>query len=449
VRAACDTVAVIVWPADGAALDQTVRAIGRVASHSGIPAAVYLVDDGADERIASIAARTGASILISRSRDYGDVIAAGVDAIGEAYIVTLDGSGAHPPDLLSSLCAMRRQADLVIASRYVPGGFDEMGMWRRLVSRSLNAAFRRLLSLPIHDLSSSYRLYRRDLLVRLAPKMTTDAALQEILVRTYCEGYAIAEVPWHYVRVTERDRGVGKLTHLALDYVSTFRAMWALRNSIDSCDYDSRAFFSRIPLQRWWQRKRCRILASHASGRLRVLDAGCGSTQLLNRVPLAIGMDYSLRKLRFMRRPGRRLVNGSTFDLPFRSGAFDVVISSQVVEHLRADPKVFAELARCVAPGGTLVVGTVDYGTWRWPVIERLYDWFKPTGYAQEHITHYTRRTLIEQLRANGLQIDQCEDICGAEIIVTATKLELPEIERVREAVTAVAVDERVGSLIR
>jgi SAM-dependent methyltransferase len=302
-----------------------------------------------------------------------------------------------------------------------------MPWWRMALSRLLNAWFRRTLGLPIRDLSSSYRLYRRDLLEAMAPSMSTDAALQEILIKSFCEGYTIAEVPMHYIaKPGNTGRGVRRLARLGLDYVATFGTMWKLRNSIHSCDYDTRAFFSRIPLQRWWQRRRCSIVSEFVGDALRVLDAGCGSTQLLNLLPHVIGMDYSLRKVRFMRRPGRRLVNGSTLDLPFRNEAFDVVISSQVIEHLKPDARIFTELVRCLAPGGTLVLGTVDYGRWQWPLLERLYDLFKPTGYAQEHITHYTRRSLFDQLHALGLSVGACRYICGGEIIIKATKASLP-----------------------
>jgi SAM-dependent methyltransferase len=198
--------------------------------------------------------------------------------------------------------------------------------------------------------------------------------------------------------------------------------MWVLRNSVESSDYDTRAFFSRIPLQRWWQRRRYAILSDYIGDALRVLDAGCGSTQLLNRFPQTVGMDYGLRKLRFMRRPGRRLVNGSTFALPFRTEAFDVVISSQVIEHLPDDPRILSELIRCVAPGGALVLGTVDYGSWQWPLIEYLYGLFKPTGYALEHITHYTTASLVRRLTTLGLTIEQVRYICRGEIVIKARK---------------------------
>lgn len=419
-----DDVAVVVsCPEHPLALESLLPAIQRVVQHFKLPARVYLLDHRTREETRRIAEANNVTVIPVGDPGYGSVISAAMVSTRENYLVTLDGDGIHPPELLPFMYSLRDRFDVVIASRYVPQGYARMQWWRLVLSRALNEAFRHMLGLPFRDLSSSYRQYRRSLLTAAEPSLTTDAALQEILIKTYCEGYAVAELPMHYIaRGGGRGRGFARLMRLGVDYLVTFAAMWRLRNSIDSCDYDTRAFFSRIPLQRWWQRRRYDIVSSAVGGAMRVLDAGCGSTQLMNRLPQVIGMDFSIRKLRYMRRPGRRLVNGSTFALPFRSGAFDVVISSQVIEHLPDDVRIFNELTRCLAPGGTLVLGTVDYGRWQWPLIERIYAMVKPTGYAHEHITHYTHSSLTDRLRSVGLNIERVRYICGGEIIITAKK---------------------------
>jgi SAM-dependent methyltransferase len=280
--------------------------------------------------------------------------------------------------------------------------------------------FRRALDLPVRDLSSGYRMYRRDAVRRLSIDINSYAALQEVLIKAYCEGYTIAEVPMHYLPGGRR--AWGERATLGLDYLRTFRSMWRLRNSVDSCDYDTRAFYSIIPLQRYWQRRRYDIITGYIGDARMVLDAGCGSTQIMNGRPQIIGIDPQRRKLRYMRAPGRRLLNASTFALPFRDASFDVVVSSQVIEHLPPDPVIFDELIRCLRPGGHLVLGTVDYGGWQWPMIERAYALAKPTGYADEHITHYTRESLFELLRARGLTVLHHRYILGGEIIIKARK---------------------------
>lgn len=386
-----------------------------------LPSAIFLVHAAGDRVVAEVAVRHGVKSLAQDGDGYGGALLTAFAEIDAEFLVTLEADAAHAPELVPYLCEHRHQADIVIASRYVRQGFARMPILRGVASRGLNAAFSTALDLPVRDLSSGFRLYRRSAVQALDVGTASYAVLQEILIKAYCEGYSIVEIPMHYVPATA-DRQWRSRAGLGLDYLRTFRRMWALRNSVDSCDYDTRAFYSKIPLQRYWQRRRYNIITRYIGNAARVLDAGCGSTQMLNGRPQVVGIDPQRRKLRYMRAPGRRLVNASTFALPFTDGAFDVVVSSQVIEHLPEDPVIFAELVRCVRPGGTLVLGTVDYGGWQWPLIERAYALAKPTGYAHEHITHYTRASLFALLQRLGLEVQDHQYILGGEIIIKAHK---------------------------
>ncbi|MBM4197991.1 MAG: methyltransferase domain-containing protein [Gammaproteobacteria bacterium] len=397
-------------------LTQLRSAIDRLRTTAGI----FVIDDGQSQSIADVVARHGATRLRQAEPGYGGALRTAFKTIDAEFIVTIECDGVHPPALLPYLFEMRHRADVVIASRYVRGGYAPMPVLRGAASRVLNAAFRRALDLPVRDLSSGFRLYRRDAVRALAIEQRSYAALQEILIKAYCEGYAVAEVPMHY-RPGATGAWSARAT-LGVDYLRTFRAMWRLRNSVDSCDYDTRAFNSIIPPQRYWQRQRYNIITGFVGDARMVLDAGCGSTQIMNGRPQVIGIDPQRRKLRFMRAAGRRLVNASTFALPFASASFDVVISSQVIEHLPPDPEIFDELIRCLKPGGTLVLGTVDYGGWQWPLIEQAYALAKPTGYADEHITHYTRASLFDLLEKRGLRVIEHSYILGVEIIIRSEK---------------------------
>jgi SAM-dependent methyltransferase len=413
----CDLSIVIPCAGDAGGLTRLLPRVQQTLDRAGICAEILVV--GSTDAVMDAATRGGATAVRQAGDGYGSAVRAGLERATADYVVTMDADSAHPLALLPYLYQARHEADVVIASRYVRHGFAAMPLVRRVLSRWLNRAFRRMLDLPFHDLSSGYRLYNRRAIASLKIVNSTHAFLQETLIKAYCQGYAVKEIPMHYRADSSGER---RLSQLGVDYLRTARAMWRLRNSTESSDYDTRAFYSRIPLQRYWQRKRYAIITGFVGHAGRVLDAGCGSTQMLNGMPQTIGMDPLMRKLRFMRLRGRRLVNGSTFALPFQDGAFDVVISSQVIEHLPEDDVIFSELVRCVRPGGTLVLGTVDYGGWQWPLIEWAYSVAKPTGYADEHITHYTRTTLFERLRRMGLSVEDHQYILGGEIIIKATK---------------------------
>src|SRR5205807_3914463 len=132
--------------------------------------------------------------------------------------------------------------------------------------------------------------------------------------------------------------------------------------------------------QRYWQRRRHRIAISWAREAARVLDIGCGSSVIIQSLNNAVGMDVSMGKLRFLRRRGVELVRGSAFALPFADATFDCVISSQVIEHIPYHEVLFREMDRVLRPGGLLIVGTPDYATLGWQIIEQLYGALMPGG---------------------------------------------------------------------
>ena len=97
-----------------------------------------------------------------------------------------------------------------------------------------------------------------------------------------------------------------------------------------------------------------------------VLDVGCGPGQILRdyargrrsgRPVRAVGVDLSLPMLSEARRQGlRQVVVANASALPFREGTFELVFCNSVLHHM-AEPKGdLAEMARCVAPGGRLLV---------------------------------------------------------------------------------------------
>jgi ubiquinone/menaquinone biosynthesis C-methylase UbiE len=154
----------------------------------------------------------------------------------------------------------------------------------------------------------------------------------------------------------------------------------------------------------------------------RVLDIGCGSSRIIQHLPDAIGVDILLPKLRFLRSRHARLLQGSILALPFSDRAFDIVICSQVIEHIPDRPAAFDELARVLRPGATLILGTPDYGRRLWRVLEWIYGKVLPGAYAGEHVTHFTRATLADRLRAHGFTIQDLRYVGFCEMIFRARK---------------------------
>jgi glycosyltransferase involved in cell wall biosynthesis len=382
---------------------------------------IIVVDGGSSDGTPQAAAELGARAVAERRRGYAGALETGFAEAQGDYVLTLDADLSHEPAFAAKLWRARHEADIVIASRYARGGTAYAGMTRIWLSRLLNLWMRRLLSMPVHDLSSGFRLYRREVVRDLKFEARNFEVIEEALVKGYAQGYRIFEVPFTYFP-RESGRSHARLLRFGLDLIRASARLWKLRNSINSADYDERAFYSLIPVQRYWQRRRHRISISWARGAGRVLDIGCGSSVIIQSLNNAVGMDVSMGKLRFLRGRGIELARASAFALPFRDAAFDCVISSQVIEHVPYDEVLFREMERVLQPGGRLIIGTPDYATLGWQIIEPLYGALLPGGYHDEHITHYTRESLSGILAGYGFIHEETAYIARSELIMRFRK---------------------------
>jgi dolichol-phosphate mannosyltransferase len=133
---------------------------------------------------------------------------AGYDVIGE-----MDADGSHQPEQLHLLLAALQDADLVIGSRWVPGGsVVNWPLSREVLSRGGNLYVRLLLGIPVRDATAGYRLFRRSTLekIDLASVRSNGYVFQTDLVhRTLQAGLKVTEVPIEFV---ERVRGDSKMS---------------------------------------------------------------------------------------------------------------------------------------------------------------------------------------------------------------------------------------------
>ncbi|HMP02014.1 MAG TPA: polyprenol monophosphomannose synthase [Gemmatales bacterium] len=128
------------------------------------------------------------------------------------FFINLDADFSHDPKYLPAMADRAAAADVVIGSRYIPGGGVRNWPWSRyLISRLVNVLCRVLLGLPANDVSGGYRCYRTDLLrrLRLVDLRSRGYSFQEeMLYRCKQAGAGIREVPIVFV---DRDRGQSKV----------------------------------------------------------------------------------------------------------------------------------------------------------------------------------------------------------------------------------------------
>jgi ubiquinone/menaquinone biosynthesis C-methylase UbiE len=140
-------------------------------------------------------------------------------------------------------------------------------------------------------------------------------------------------------------------------------------------------------------------------------------------IPGCIGLDVRSSKLRFIRGRNVPAIGASVFALPFADQSFDQIIFSQVIEHIPPKPQCMSEIRRVLKPGGTLVIGTPDYGRIFWVILEEFYNRLLPGGHCDEHETKFTMKSLRALLQQYGFRATRARYVGGGELIIKATKV--------------------------
>lgn len=153
-------------------------------------------------------------------------------AEGFEVVVTMDADLSHDPAHLPALLEAVADHDLVVGSRYVPGGgVENWGLHRRVLSRTANLLARRILRLPIHDVTSGFRAYRVSTLRALplgSIRSSGYSFLEEITYLTARRGLRIGEVP---ILFCDREGGRSKISAAEIFLAAYHLARLGLRQA--------------------------------------------------------------------------------------------------------------------------------------------------------------------------------------------------------------------------
>jgi dolichol-phosphate mannosyltransferase len=208
--------------------------------HDALPKAhVLVVDDGSPDGTGELADTLAAADqrvqVLHRTEKAG---------LGAAYVagfrwgiehdyrvlVEMDADGSHAPEDLPHMLDALSDADLVIGSRYVPGGkVVNWPMSRQLISRGGNLYSRLALGAKVKDITAGYRAYRREVLEKL--KLGTVASQGycfqiDLAWRTIEAGFTVVEVP---ITFTERAVGQSKMSKDIVREALLRVTKWGLR----------------------------------------------------------------------------------------------------------------------------------------------------------------------------------------------------------------------------
>ncbi len=224
--------------------------VGRV--RTAVPAAhILVVDDSSPDGTGEIADKLAAA-------DPGIHVLhrPGKSGLGTAYIagftwglehgygvlVEHDADGSHDPADLPKMLTALQDADLVIGSRYVPGG--TVVNWprsREVLSRGANRYVRMMLGIGVHDATAGFRAYRAATLraIDLDQVESQGYCFQvDLTLRTAEQGFRIREVP---ITFTERARGASKMSQSVVLEALWRVAQWGVARRLGRRPRPSRA----------------------------------------------------------------------------------------------------------------------------------------------------------------------------------------------------------------
>ena len=214
---------------------------------------VLVVDDGSPDGTGQLAddlaAADGNVHVLHRTakNGLGAAYIAGFEwALARDYgvVVEMDADGSHPPEVLPTMLAALHGepgADLVIGSRYVPGG--RVVNWprrRELLSRGGNFYCRLALGVGINDITAGYRAYRRRVLEKIAFNEVSSQGYcfqVDLAWRTAQAGFRVTEVP---ITFTERELGASKMSGSIVREALLRVTQWGLRHRFNQVRHAAR-----------------------------------------------------------------------------------------------------------------------------------------------------------------------------------------------------------------
>jgi dolichol-phosphate mannosyltransferase len=198
------------------------RIVAAVLGQIGDSGRVLVVDDNSPDGTGEIADQLAASdesisvLHREQKQGLGPAYLAGFHVAldgGAQRIVEMDADFSHDPSYLPKLIGAADHFDLVIGSRYVPGGgVTDWGPMRRFISRGGSTYARFALGLPIHDLTGGFKCFRREVLeaINLDTIEARGYAFQvETTYRAIRAGFRVAEIP---IVFRDRTDGTSKMS---------------------------------------------------------------------------------------------------------------------------------------------------------------------------------------------------------------------------------------------
>jgi len=431
-----------------------------------VEAEVIVAEDGSVDKTLEIAndhAKCDDRLKVvhfPRKLGKGGGIKHGLLRSGGAIIVIMDADLAvDPAYILALVDQIRRGADIAVGSRRLPSSrVRGVPFYRRLVGEAYQFLFRLFFPrIGVRDVQCGFKAVKRDVLFDVIYDVDTDgfAFDTDLIVKSWLKKYRIVEVPieWSHVdgskviisrqvfemgadllSIWMESKKRGGMIHTALE----------LRKFYDSIPGDTyfkaeRSLF--LPRRLWHRHKNKRVVDAvrNHSGRVKtVLDAGCGSGVLVEKLAKlgcqTCGIDIGGQFVRWCqaRAPKVRSIRpvycrADIRATPFKGSAFDAVVCSEVIEHLKREAeRTLDQFHSLLKPGGLLVITTPNRGK-LWSLIEALWTNIRRRELEANHST-FTQEELTYLLEEHNFKVLTCRPfLFNCLLFALATPRSAPE----------------------
>ena len=352
---------------------------------------------------------------LPREAGYGGARKAAFEYVrlrGFDLAITMRGDGLHPPERLPALlhAALEEPGSLVLAARHVQRGEPDVRLSHLLAHSLATGLQNRLLGLRLRDYHSSFRVYWAQTLRSIPFQLDTDERPFDMQIVIQCRalGVAVREVPmpptWREHPSSPRGLlEVLRFTAAAVDY--RLHQLHVSRRGRYLVDLGERYTLKASPSGSHMQ-----IVGAIRPGS-RVLDLGCSQGLLARplrekdvqvtgvdvRPPGTLAGELEAYYARDLERP---------LELP-TGRAFDYVVCSDVIEHLRNRTELLRSVRRYLKPEGRLLISTPNVALWfyRLSLLAGRFE-YGPRGVLDEtHVHLYTRATFRRAVESAGFHV--------------------------------------------
>ena len=183
---------------------------------SNIDFEIIAINDGSTDNTKEVLEKIHPIKIINREKQnrvtVGEAIRDGFKLVTGDIIVIMDSDLSHNPKYIPLMIEKLKESDLVIASRFMAGGFMNNEYGKKNLTRMYNAIARSLLKIRVMDFTHGFKAFKSEILNKIELTSTGFSIYAEIPIKAHVKGFKLAEIPMYY---DKRKSGTSKFRYIS------------------------------------------------------------------------------------------------------------------------------------------------------------------------------------------------------------------------------------------